>query len=142
MSKSIQFEKTELPVNVKSLTDFVCRQVDLLGRGKWQLTFEKPIRNNDQNALFWVYLGCLSEGTGQSVWAIYQYICEKYNHENCLYDAKGKFQSGGTSKLNTKMFAELVTNTQVEGAELGIVLLSKGDEHFDTFYAEYKHYIR
>lgn len=139
--KSIQFEKSD-KLTVKVLTDFVERNVGLLPNGKWQLTFEKPRRNSDQNALMWVYLGCLSEGTGQNVWEIYQYITEKYNRENCLYDTNGKFQSGGTSKLNTKQFTDLVTNTQVEGAELGITLLSKGDRNFEEFYNEYKHYIR
>ena len=141
--KSFQFEKRQgETVNIQNLTAFLERQMPLLKNGHWQITIEKPTRNNDQNALFWVYLGCLSEGTGQAVWDVYTYICDKYNHEHCLYNAEGVFKSGGTSKLNTKQFADLITNTQVEGAELGIVLLSKGDVNFEEFYNEYRHYIR
>lgn len=143
MSKTLPFEKKQgEAVNIMRLSAFLEINIPILPNGLWQLTIEKPIRNNEQNSLFWIYLGCLSEGTGQSVWDVYTYICEKYNRENCLYNKDGLFKSGGTSKLNTKSFAELITNTQVEGAELGITLLSKGDRDFEAFFEEYRHYIK
>ena len=135
--KSIQFEKSET-VPTKLLTDFVTRNVELLGRGKWQLTFEKPNRTDTENRTFWGWLRLISEETGNDQQALYKHYCEQFNPQGCTYFADGRFSRGGTSELNTKQFAQFLTEIKADvSAELGIILPTAEDAAFNDFYNQY-----
>jgi len=137
MSKSITFEKKE-GYNYISLHSFIDREFPLLKNGLWELAFQKPNRNNDQNKLFWAWLKCISNETGQDSQSLYQYYCEKFNPEGCTYYTSGKFSRGGTSEMNTKRFTGFLTEIQADVAsELGITLPTREDANFREFYEQY-----
>ena len=137
MPKQIRFEKSETYTN-KGLHDFIDREFPLLKNGHWELAFQKPNRNNDQNALFWSWLRCISDETGQDSQSLYKYYCEKFNPEGCTYFTNGKFSRGGTSELNTKAFATFLTEIQADvSSELGIRLPTREDANFLEFYNQY-----
>lgn len=135
--KSIRFEKDE-KTTTKYLHEFIERELPKLNNGHWQLAFSKPNRNTDQNALMWSWFSCMSYETGQDMWTLYQYFTEKYNPQGCTYFKDGRFSSGGTSDLNTKQFAQLLTEIKAEAAsEFGIYLPTSKDIGFDDFYSTY-----
>ena len=137
MSKSITFEKSEL-FDIQTLHKFIDRQFPLLSKGFWELSFGKPNRTLLENQTFWGWIRIISEETGQDQKALYQYFTEKFNPLGCTYFSDGRFASGGTSKLNTKQFAQMLTEIKAEVAsEFGINLPTSKDAGFDEFYKNY-----
>lgn len=137
--KSIQFQKSaDTPVSIQPLIDFIERQIPLLKNGAWQLTFEKPNRTDLENRTFWGWLRLISEETGNDQQSLYKYYCERFNPQGCTYFKDGKFSRGGTSELNTKQFAQFLTEIKADvSAELGIVLPTSEDSSFNEFYEQY-----
>lgn len=139
MSKSYEFIKqAETPVNLEPLYAFIQRQIPLLKNGHWQITFEKPNRTDLENRTFWGWLRLISEETGNGQQDMYAYYCERFNPQGCTYFKDGKFSRGGTSELNTKQFAQFLTEIKADvSAELGIVLPTSEDASFNEFYEQY-----
>lgn len=135
--KTYRFEKDE-NTTTKPLHDFIDRELPRLNNGHWQLVFSKPNRTDTENRTFWGWLKLMSDETGQDQRGLYKYFTEKYNTERCTYYPDGRFASGGTSELNTKDFARLLTEIKAEAAsEFGIYLPTSKDEGFDEFYSTY-----
>jgi hypothetical protein len=133
--KSITFEK---PCDIQILQRFIYRQFPLLPNGFWELSFGKPNRTMLENRTFWGWMRLISEETGNDQQSLYRYYTEKFNPAGCTYFKDGLFASGGTSKLNTKQFAQLLTEIQSDvNAELGIILPTSKDAGFDEFYKNY-----
>jgi len=137
MAKSIPFEKKD-GYNPDYLHKFIDREFPLLKNGLWELAFQKPKRTDLENKLFWAWIRCISDETGQDSQSLYQYYCEKFNPEGCTYFTNGKFSRGGTSELNTKAFASFLTEIQADVASvLGITLPTREDANFREFYEQY-----
>lgn len=135
--KSITFEKSEM-FDIQTLHKFIDRQFPLLSKGFWELYFGKPNRTLLENKTFWGWIRLISEDTGQDQKSLYQYYTEKFNPLGCLYDKDGEFKSGGTSNLNTKQFAQMLTEMKADvSAEHGIILPTSKDAGFDEFYKYY-----
>ena len=135
--KPLAFEKSD-KFDIQTLHKFIDRQFPLLANGFWELSFGKPNRTLLENRTLWGWLRLISEETGQDQQTLYQYYSEKFNPSGCSYYRDGKFCSGGTSKLNTKQFAQFLTEIKADVAcELGINLPTSTDEAFDEFYKQY-----
>jgi hypothetical protein len=135
--KSYRFEKDE-KTTTKCLHEFIERELPKLNNGHWQLAFSKPTRTDLENKTLWGWIRIMSDETGQDQRTLYQYFTEKYNPQGCTYFKDGRFSSGGTSDLNTKQFAQLLTEIKAEAAsEFGIYLPTSKDVGFDDFYSTY-----
>lgn len=137
--KNVAFEKKQgEPVDIRRLSAFLQSNVPLLANGLWQLVIEKPNRTDLENRTFWGWLRLISEETGNGQRDLYAYYCERFNPQRCTYFKDGRFSRGGTSDLNTKDFALLLTEIKADAAsELGIVLPTSEDAAFDDFYESY-----
>lgn len=134
--KSIVFEKKLC--DIQTLHNFIDKQFPLLANGYWELSFGKPNRTLLENRTLWGWLRIISEETGQDQQSLYQYYTEKFNISECTYKKDGTFASGGTSKLNTKQFAQLLNEIKADvNCELGIILPTSEDAGFDEFYKNY-----
>jgi len=109
-----------------------------LKNGSHEISFNKPKRNVDQNALMWAWFNCLSRETGMEPKDFYKHFSEMFLSHNCTYNSGGEFLSGGTSLLNTKQFAEFLTKVQAQSAtEFKCILPSPVDHAFLEFMNEY-----
>lgn len=114
-----------------------------LKNGEYELVHKihKKNRNNDQNALMWMWFACLENELGQDKQEIYQYYCEKFIPECCTYFRDGRFDSGGTSKLKTDEMAHFLKKIQADAAsEFGCQLPTREDMFFDDFRMKYERY--
>lgn len=140
--KPIKFHKKDgLIPNEEWLNQQIKQQLSLLKNGWHTFVFDKPQRNVDQNALLWMWMGCLSED-GSTPEEHYQNCCEVHLPHLCLYNSTGAFKRGQTSTLNTNEFAEFLNKIQADAAIEGIILPEPKDKHFDEFKNEYQRYIR
>lgn len=136
--KSIQFQIKDMDFPTQVVLAFVNREMPKLNDGLWECRFQKPKRTDQENKIFWVWINCISEETGQDKQSLYQYFCQMFIPESCTYRQNGTFASGGTSELNTKQFATFLTEIKAHvAAELGINLPNKEDESFMEFYNQY-----
>jgi len=119
----------------------VAKGLLLLKNGQHTFVFDKLERNIDQNALMWMWFGCLSE-SGSEPSEFYEYYCKTFLPERCLFDINGNFKRGQTSTLKTNEFAEFLNKIQADAAQQGITLPSKNDKNFDSFKNEYQRFIR
>ena len=135
--KSITFEKSEM-FNIQTLHKFIDGQFPLLSKGFWELSFSKPKRTDLENRTFWGWLRIISEETGNDQQTLFKLYCERFNPEGCTYFQDGRFSRGGTSELNTKQFAQMLTEMKADvSSELGITLPTSEDAGFDEFYSQY-----
>jgi len=137
--KNLPFDKKQgEPVDIRRLTAFLTLNVPLLANGLWQLVIEKPNRTDLENRTFWGWLRLISEETGNDQQTLYKHYCEQFNPQGCTYFKDGKFSRGGTSELNTKQFAQFLTEIKADvSVELGIVLPTSEDASFNEFYSIY-----
>lgn len=139
MAKQIPFEKKPSePVDIRRLSAFMELNIPLLPNGLWQLEICKPNRTNLENRTLHGWLRLISESEGIDQRTLYEHYCEMFLPLGCSYFKNGKMDSGGTSKLNTKQFAQFLTEIQADvAAEYAIVLPTSEDEAFNDFYNSY-----
>jgi len=101
--------------------------------------FVKKRRSVDQNALYWLWLKCIADETGNEENWLHEYFKETY-----LF--RGYFEMGGkmytcntsTTRLNTSGFTEYLEKIKIfASSELGIILPLPEDLHFNEFYEKY-----
>lgn len=104
------------------------------------ITLKREKRTLSQNALYWLWITCIADETG--------------NEKDILHDEFGKLylpkRSGNffgehvekavsTTSLDTKQFTEYLNKIQVfVTSELGIILPNPEDLAFESFYETYK----
>jgi len=140
--KRRKFSKSNSYVPTDDLFGWLQKEISLLIFGEWEISIQKPKRNNDQNACFHGWIKCISQETGQPIKDLYQYYCEKYNSqysENFTYYKSGVMESGATSKMKMNEFALFLTNIQAEvQTELGIRLPNRDDIYYSQFIDQYR----
>jgi len=144
--KSITISKTkEKDLNFSEIHKWLVNSFNLLKYGDWEITISKPKRSNPQNALFRMWVACISETTGQSVIDIYQYYCEKFNtqyQDKFTYRKNGQIVSGATSCMKVDEFRIFMNNVQADAAsEMGITLPIPQDQYYKEFYDQYYQYV-
>lgn len=121
--------------------------VEKLPEGK-QYTVEIKVkrkqRSTDQNRLYWLWLSCLMEETGEHKDRLHEFFKQYYLGADQHY-AFGKYPvmvARSTSVLDTKQMTDYLERVQQFAAtELGIVLPNPEDLQFAEFEAHYSRYI-
>lgn len=104
------------------------------------VSLRREIRTLPQNRLYWLYVTCISDETGSSKEDIHAFLKQKFLRINDLIVGNSLIPvTVSTTKLNTKMFAELLNSVVAWSAsELGIILPDPSDHLWDQFYEKYK----
>jgi hypothetical protein len=135
---SYPFTKKDGDAPTESILAFVRSAVTKLNDGLWEVRLQKPRRTDTENRTMWGWIRLLSDETGTDQQALYKYFTEKFNPSGCSYRKDGTFVSGGTSDLNTKDFARLLTEIKAEAmTEFNVYLPTREDESFNEFYSTY-----
>lgn len=102
----------------------------------------KPFRKRrtlPQNRLFWMWMRCIEDDTGNDVATLHDYFCNKYLGwwtQDCFGVDISKIK--GTSDLDTKEFTVFLESIRMEMMnEQNIYLPQPGDNGWDEFYAKY-----
>lgn len=102
----------------------------------------KKIRSNDQNALYWMWLTCLEQETGQEKDSLHDYFREKYlqvTYEQ-VFDSERKILQS-TTKLDTVAMKNYLDKIQVFAAtELAVTLPDPEDRYFEEFLSQYERF--
>ena len=104
------------------------------------ITLKREIRTVPQNRLYWLYVTCISDETGSSKDDIHSYFKQTFLKVDELVIGNTNIpQTVSTTKLNTKMMADLINQIVVwASSELGIILPDPADYLWDQFYDKYK----
>jgi hypothetical protein len=103
--------------------------------------FQK-VRTNDQNALYWMWLTCLEQETGQEKDSLHDYFREKYLQVACeqVFDSERKILQS-TTKLDTAAMKNYLDKIQVFAAtELAVTLPDPEDRYFEEFLSQYERF--
>lgn len=97
-------------------------------------------RSVSQNSLYWLYLGCIEEETGNDRYDLHDFFKRKFLRvgESVLCGEE-VVKTISTSKLDTKQFAEYLRKIASFSAQEGIILPDPSDIYFEQFYDQYKH---
>lgn len=124
-------------INIKNgnLQD-LCRG---LKDGTYQVKIVKPKRNNQQNALLWLWLTCAENELGASKEQLYSYMCNKFLVSELTFKNGVVHKvSTSSSKLNKKDFSEFLNKIQIcLSVEFGIKVPLPEDLGYDEFLKTY-----
>ena len=105
-----------------------------------KITDVKEIRTISQNRLYWLYMNCLEDYTGQDKKELHTYF--KYEYiESSTREIFGKTITlePSTSQLNTKQFTEYIDKiVRFAATTLSVVLPSPSDLGYNEFVEFYK----
>lgn len=100
----------------------------------------QKIRTNDQNALYWLWMTCLEQETGQDKNSLHDYFREKYlkvTYEK-VFDSERKILES-TRKLDTVAMKNYLDKIQIFAAtELAVTLPDPEDRYFEQFLEQYE----
>ncbi|SHG33328.1 hypothetical protein [Dysgonomonas macrotermitis] len=100
-------------------------------------------RSIDQNALYWLWLSCLMNETGENKDNLHEYFKTKFlgvDERQCF--GHHFYLPNTTTKLDTLQFKNYLDRIQeFASVELGITLPDPKDLYWDEFYQQYKNFI-
>lgn len=100
----------------------------------------QKIRTNDQNSLYWLWMTCLEQETGQDKNSLHDYFREKYlkvTYEK-VFDSERKILES-TRKLDTVAMKNYLDKIQIFAAtELAVTLPDPEDRYFEQFLEQYE----
>jgi len=135
--KTFKFKKTKENPTI-NIGSWIENQVRLLAFGEWELTIQKPKRNNDQNALMWAWFNCLAKDSGNEMQDFYDHYTKKFLLKTIEINGVPEKVVSGTSKLKINDFAEFLTKIQADAAsEFGITLPTRDDIYYQEFLNQY-----
>jgi hypothetical protein len=127
----------------QKVIDYVTRLPD----GK-QYTVEikrkREKRTIDQNRLYWLWLSCIMDETGEHKDALHEFFKSYFLGvtENFVFDKYQVVIPNSTTKLNTKEMTDYLERVQqFANVELGIVLPNPEDLYWEEFYNHYENFI-
>ena len=112
-------------------------------KGYIEIKQVKNIRSIDQNRLYWLWLSCISQETGNDKDYLHDHFKGCYL-ESPVIELKGKkiHVLGSTKTLDTNEFTKYLEKIQVfSNTELGINLPNPDDVNFKEFLNHYKRYM-
>ncbi len=97
-------------------------------------------RTIDQNRLYFLWLACISNETGNSKDDLHEYFKQQYLGFEQRAVLNGRvYINPSTSALDTKQFTDYLNKIQIfANTELGIILPAREDLEFTQFYERYK----
>jgi hypothetical protein len=119
--------------------DTVKAYIDKLPEGKKyevSISLQREKRSINQNALYWLWVACICEDTGNSKQTVHRELGMKY-----LPHISGKLgvEPISTTSLDTLKMKNYLDEVCLWGAEyLGIILPNPEDKYWAEFYDKYK----
>lgn len=122
--------------------DALIKHVSVLPLGKVKYLAEVKVyrkkRSLPQNKLYWMWLRCISDETGNDEKALHEYFSSEFlNWEGSMIFGNYVAVRKSTAELDTKEFTDYLEQIKIKMAEQGIVLPEPGDFGWDGFYARY-----
>jgi hypothetical protein len=109
----------------------------------YSMTFLKSTRKRTipQNKLYWLYLACIEQETGNDANDLHIYFKDKFLNKE-LINVLGKqiVKEPTTAKLKTKAFNEYLEKIVIFASELNIKLPNPDDLQMDSFIEHYSKY--
>lgn len=101
-------------------------------------TVHRKKRTIRQNRLFWMWMRCIRDDTGNDVQTLHDFFADKFlpwNIEKC-FDVEVR-KPHGTKNLNTKEFTDFLEQIRLDMLEQGIDLPQPGEMGWDEFVIKY-----
>jgi len=107
------------------------------------IVITKEKRTLDQNRLYWLWLTCIAQNTGNDKDSLHEYFVWKYiQPEFQQVFEKLIYKRLSTTSLDTKQFTEYLNKIQVfANTELAIELPNPEDKKFEEFKDYYEKYL-
>lgn len=108
-----------------------------------EIAMKRHRRTVDQNRLYWLYVSCISDETGNDRETVHNELRRLFLpvHAATL-GGRTVEKLTSTTTLDTAQFAHYIDRiTAFAGAELGIALPDPADAYWEQFYEYYKSYI-
>lgn len=121
--------------------NFIKRVMEFpLGKKKFIAEFKvyRVRRSLRANNLYWMWLNCIHDETGNDVEALHKHFKETllpWRSEK-IFDSEVSMLTSTTS-LDSKQFSEYMEKIRIEMLEQGIYLPQPQDQGWDEFYARY-----
>ena len=101
------------------------------------LTWTK--RTLKQNRLYWAWMNCISDDTGQPIMTLHDQMRKLYlGYKIAVVDGEEVEVLVSTTDLDRRQFSSYLNHISAEAAEADIYLPYPGDEGFNQFYNRYK----
>jgi hypothetical protein len=119
----------------------VKQYIDKLPDGDYEgeVSKKKKKRSPSQNSLYWMYLSCIKDETGNDVDSLHKHFREKYLPITTSYLGSSLIEKlTSTTTLTTVQFKDYLDQIVAFAAtELSIILPDPNDLIFEQFYEEY-----
>lgn len=119
------------------------KNVDIKNSNVFELKRQRKSRTISQNKLYWMWLSCIAEETGDTKEAIHSFYSESLLNLQTEYVAFGEkwTRRKSTTELDTKEFTTYLENIRRHAAEWNIILPLPEERGFEEFYSKYSGYI-
>lgn len=104
----------------------------------WEVTRKTIRRSISQNALYWMWLTCIQDETGNDRNDLHEYFKGKLLIARYIDVFGDSIMIKSTKGLTTAQFADYLNMIQVEMAQEGIILPDPDDLIWESFYDTYK----
>jgi len=104
----------------------------------WEVKRKVARRSISQNSLYWMYLQCISQDTGNDVNALHEAFKQMYLIPVVVTIGSKDIRTYSTKGLTTILFNEYLEKITAEAGSMGIILPNPDDLIFDSFVEEYK----
>lgn len=136
MAKTITVEKSGGMVDMEPLAATFAQ----MRNGKYDVTIKRAseVRTMPQNALLWLWLGCMERETGTAKEDIYLYYCDKFLSRYATIKGKVVRVVDTTSGITKERMSAFMDSVKVDAlTEFGINLPMPEDRYFEYFYQEF-----
>lgn len=105
-----------------------------------RVTLKREKRTVDQNSLYWLWIACIADETGNEKMFLHEFFKGKFlGYNEQVVFGQVVTTPKTTTTLNTKQFTTYLEEIRAfAAAELGIVLPDPEDRYWQDFYDKYK----
>lgn len=115
-------------------------EVTLDGKKRFLADFRvyRVKRSLPQNRLYWMWLRCIKDETGNEEEHLHQYFKDRFlSFELVAMFGEQTKIAASTSDLDTKAFSEYLEKIRMHMQDQGILLPKPGEAAWEQFYAQY-----
>lgn len=125
--------------SLQGVTEYISK-LNLDKRYEINITLKREKRTIPQNRLYWLYVTCIADETGNSKEDIHTHLKQTFlKVEDVIIGNASIPKTISTTKLNTSMMANYINQIVVwASSECGIILPDPADYVWEQFYEKYK----